>query len=169
MAYDNLVHRLSDKIDNLTRLAGSQHPLEGAPARAADSPAGSPGPQYADIPLFPIEADYPHLNRWGQKDYSALRHGKKIKVDDNNPTLTIFWELPNGNILPPERRKAVTNDLRAWWQQEYEDGIQLKPIMDMGWQRCNAYRTHIEAKHPWLCLCSDHWKADMLWKNHFSR
>ena len=172
-AFENLVNGLSDKIDNLTS-AGSQQPTEGTPraneSRHSTEPrytTGSPGPEYADIPDFPHEDDYKHLKHWGSKLYNAIRHGKQAKGDDG-PALCLFWELPDGGLVPPDRRKAVTNDLRAWWKQKHDDKVQLKPIMEIGWKLRDEYRSYIEAKHPWLRLCADHWKADMLWKNHFS-
>ena len=58
--------------------------------------------------------------------------------------------------------------MRSWWQEKHNEGIVLMTVTNIGWRRRHEYRNHMEERHPWLRLCADHWKVDMLWKNHFS-
>ena len=50
----------------------------------------------------------------------------------------------------------------------HDNGKRLSPLSKVGWEVRKEFHTHMEARHPWLCLCDDHWKVDQIWSNHFS-
>lgn len=144
------------------------------PAHAATVPeATSDEEDEKPIPLHPKQKDYKMIKHWTPDVYNGLRHrkGGTPRPDDTNaedPLSSIFWEDQFGRIIPPKKRKVVTGDLRAFWQQKYNDGEKVVPFLGTGLKLRDEYRSLFEERYPWLRLCEDHWKVDRIWINHFS-
>ena len=72
-------------------------------------------------------------------------------------------EDQNGNVVPPSTRKLVTRDIKAFWREKTNQGIEILPFTRMGWDIRTEFRDRMEHEYPWLRLCEGHWKCDQLW------
>jgi len=73
-----------------------------------------------------------------------------------------------GNAIPLSVRKQVVKDAKKFWQEKHNQGIHLDIFGKIGWNMREEFRAALEAEHPWLRLCENHWKADQVWINTFS-
>ena len=177
MAYEHLVKKLSHKIeetrsdvkkisDKMIDRAASSSPDPTPPSEAESAPEA----EYATIPLHPHRENFTLINHWMPETWSALRHSKKgtLLQQGPDPINVLFWEDDAGNVIPPSRRLRVTRDARSIWQDMHDKGKRLGPLSKVGWEVREEFRTCMEARHPWLRLCDDHWKVDQIWSNHYS-
>lgn len=135
------------------------------------SPTSIPETDYALIPLHPIRANFPWIEHWDPGEWSTLRHQKKGSSPPPKglePVSVQFWEGPDGKVIPSKQRLRVTRDARAIWQDMHEKGKHLDTLTKIGMDVLEDFRARMESLHPWLRLCSSHWKADQIWTNHFS-
>ena len=75
----------------------------------------------------------------------------------------------SGNIILPSKQRIVVQDAKAWWQVKYNKGIHLTVLSAVDWDTRKAFHNDMEAAHPWLCYCADHWKVDQIWRDVFSK
>jgi hypothetical protein len=180
MAYEHMVDKLSGKVDRTrsdvkkiavmisTQAAESvPNQVEGSPT---PTPTPTPSPTHSSIPLHPRREDYEKVQHWDGKAWNAIRHPKKGSKAERgaNPKNVLFWEDENGDVIPPDERKVITQDARAIWQEMHDKGKRLDSLTNLGWDVRDNFRARMEEAHPWLRLCRDHWKADQIWSNHFS-
>ena len=180
MTYQYLIETMGHKIDktrsDIKKIANNlpEHAPSGSRS-ASPTPSTSLEPVlgagYSTIPLYPRQEDYLGIKHWTSETWIALQHPKGGIVMSEQTTDAIniqFWEDELGNRIPRFHQKRVTSTMRSIWQDMYDRGNRLGPFMTMGWDIRKEFRERMEAKHPWLHLCADHWKADQLWMNHFS-
>ena len=174
MAYQYLVEKLGDKIErtrsDVKKIANKISDHVFSSPDTTPSPEAVPGADSSSaIPPNPSRENFPLIEHWEPDAWIALRHSKKGSPLQGVDSINVqFWEDGTGGLIPPSRRSRVTRDLRSIWQDLLEKGKRLDCISKIGWEVREEYRTRIEALHPWLRLCDDHWKADQLWTNYFS-
>ena len=173
-AYNYLVDNLSHKVDK-TRSDVKKIARNFSGKATSSSPTPSPADpitetEYSTIPLHPRRDNFPLLNHWSPEKWNALRHPKKGTVPPRGLEAinVLFWEDPSGKLIPPSRRPYVTKDMRSIWQEMHDKGKRLDILTKIGWEVREEFRSRMEALHPWLRLCDDHWKVDQLWSNNFS-
>jgi len=75
----------------------------------------------------------------------------------------------SGNVVSPATRRAVTAHARAFWQEKFNKGIPLPTLTNTDRGLRQEFRAYMEGEYPWLCYCADHWKADQIWRDKFSK
>lgn len=177
MAYQYLVEQLSDKVDrtrsDVKKIAKALPDHTPGSPDPAWSRGTTPGGDYSWIPLHPQEDQFPNIAHWRSGPWNALRHAKEKTLCPgeslaSSGTNVKFWEDPEGNVIPPDQRAVVTSNMRAIWKEMYNDKKELGPKTKISWKVREEFRIRMEALHPWLRLCENHWKVDQLWTNHFS-
>jgi hypothetical protein len=163
-AYNKLVGELREKVD------GTRSDVQRIVDKISSRSESTPEADITSIPSSPRWEDFLDVAYWRLETWLAVQHPKRGGTPDKgeDPVNCLFWEDASGNILPPTKRKAVTQDMRMYWQKLHNDGVILDNFTNIGMDICENFRTFMEGKHPWLRLCDNHWKADRLWINHFS-
>ena len=172
-AYEHVIGTLSHKMDktrsDVKKIAKKL--LDHAAISPSPSPSleSAPGADYSMIPLEPRRDQFLNIKHWTPETWMALRHRKKDGTSQSISDInTLFWEDQNGNPIPPSQRPRVTRDMRAIWQDMYDNGKHLDSASRIGWEVRQEFRVRMEKEHPWLRLCADHWKVDQLWINYYS-
>lgn len=99
-----------------------------------------------------------------------MRHGRAPSPEDPDaPATCAYMEDISGNIVPPATRRAVSQDAKAWWQAKFNKGVRLTVLSGVDWYVRKEFRHDMEEAHPWLRYCADHWKADQVWRDKFSK
>ena len=112
--------------------------------------------------------DYPNVQFWTLESWLKIRSGVNT-TDSDSPILSLFFEDKSGVRFPKAIGDAVHNNISAFWDGMYADG---RSEMLRNWNKTSftkkeEFRTTLEGKYPWLCLCEANWKANHLWINYF--
>ena len=120
------------------------------------------------IPLHPKQEDYPDLGHWRSEPWLALRSGAGPKTGPTS-TLCLYMEDESGRLVDSEVRDEVLADARGFWADCLRTGRgdELLGSKKYGLRIKEDFRLALEEKHPWLRLCSGHWKVYQIWTNHF--
>ena len=78
-------------------------------------------------------------------------------------------EDESGSIISLSIRKQVVKDVKAFMQEKHNKDARLDVLSNLALDVRTEYRNAIEGLHPWLQLCENHWKADQLWSNVWTR
>jgi hypothetical protein len=143
MAYEHMVDKLSGKVDrtrsDVKKIAVmiSNQAAESIPNQVDGSPTPTPtpSPTRSSIPLHPRWEDYEKIQHWDGKAWNTIHHPKKgSKAEQGaNPKNVLFWEDENGDVIPLDERKVVTQDARAIWQEMHNKGRHLDSLTNLGW------------------------------------
>ena len=111
------------------------------------------------------------MNNWTQEGYNKRRHSSRGDTPDkgDGPVSCQYMEDQFGNVLPLSKRSAVGKEAKGWWQDQVDSDKTLRTLRVTGTGLRDQFRTHMENKFPWLRLCEDHWKADRVWSDYFSK
>ncbi|KAF9642540.1 hypothetical protein BDM02DRAFT_3193054 [Thelephora ganbajun] len=166
MKYDQLIDRLCKKIDDTrTNIQDLAAKINKILHQDSGPTIGVPS---IHSPLQ--EEDYPFIKYWTAGKWNTIQHPKQGTTPEkgDTPVNCLFWEDEHGNIIPPSKRKAVTNDFRGFLNGKIEKGIHVGPLGSLNWDTRNKFCTFMENLHPWLRLCDAHWKVDQIWVNHYT-
>lgn len=124
--------------------------------------------QADSIPLNPKQEDYPDLGYWRSEPWLTLRSGTGPKTVSTS-TLCLYMEDEFGRLVDSEVRDEVLADARGFWADCLRKGREdeLLGSKKYGLDIKEDFRLALEKKHPWLRLCSGHWKVYQVWTNHF--
>lgn len=79
-----------------------------------------------------------------------------------------FLEDKDGIRPQLPRQKEILEEVHTTWRTMKEFNIELKPKGSMTAPARQYFCSRMELKCPELRLCSNHWKAEQLWKENFS-
>ena len=115
------------------------------------------------IPLFPQKEDFRNIKHWNPELYNAICHPKEGASAEGDRTSYQFMEDASGTVVPAYTRRQVSRDVKYFFQKTHSVTTPLAPLRKLNCDVRSEFHAYIEAKYPWLRLCDNHWKADMLW------
>ena len=120
-------------------------------------------------------ADYKYVKRWDSNVYLSDRKGKTRRGEEppaekqNYSVLSSFMEDENGDQVPEKKKKAA----RAVAKGFFEELLTGKTAPVVWGSAPLSARYHLisilESQFPFLRLCEDHWKANMVATNSYSQ
>jgi hypothetical protein len=138
------------------------------------------------IPTPLKEADYPYVKYWHHRRRDKARYtpikvtSKAINDDDESSEsdsddaaskrkekVFPFLEKENGEVICASEKDVLYDEVRAWWNDNITAARTPRNWSSAGATLRDKFRLDIEAKFPFLRLCSGHWKVDELWKRNY--
>ena len=155
---DEIMHTRADikKLVNGNRESQRIKSTESTPEPTSMAPA-------IDIPLVPQQENFCNIKHWGPELYHAIRHQRGDIPAEGDRTSYQFMEDTSGNVVPAYTRRQVSRDVKYFFQKMHTPTRLLAPLRRLDWDIHSDFHTYIEEKYPWLRLCDNHWKADLLW------
>jgi hypothetical protein len=124
-------------------------------------------------------AKYPGIKNWFQDPYLKKRKKGKAKLEeDEDPAdfdesegkvsiTSLYMEDENGEQLPEAEKVAARTKARSFWNELLKAKEAPPSLGVIGLDIKDRYIWIMENAFPWLRLCSNHWKSEQIWRNHY--
>ncbi|KAF9785315.1 hypothetical protein BJ322DRAFT_1020861 [Thelephora terrestris] len=187
-SYDALSQQMADLVASDTRGSRSFPAQSGgslttlkvetldAPLPSVAPLASTPTPMQTRELLPQLDrADYLAVTMWENQEYLGHRKGGRRGGEDEpekrpkGSILSSYMEDENGNEVPDSTKSAVRKKARALFQLLLHTNI---APATWGAAPLNAQTElifRLEKEFPFLRLCANHWKADMVATNSYSQ
>ena len=92
---------------------------------------------------------------------------KVPKPNDGVSTTSCYMEDKNGEQQPEYIKDAARATARGFWIKLLNEGKAPTHFGILDLYLKNEYISMMEREYPWLRYCTNHWKAEQLWRNHY--